>query len=339
VKLALKNGETVTLKVELLAGKLLVVQDGKVVAEQPVPLAPTLKNSLERRSIEWVLKMGGVVNMPEKSCKQISDLPSGQLRPNHIALPHSSAMGGLVETVLTDADLEHLRHLPDSVRHFDLRNHAYTDAGIQQLTGFPFAAKLAILDVRGPHLTDAALDHIDRCRELEEIRMASPNLTGTGFQKLRGLPRLRNLGIPYSAVQDAALADLVGLRLHHLELRGAQVTNEGMKHLAGLIELQGLGLYGAAGVSDAGVAHLTKLQQLRGLDLGGTQTTDEGLKLCAKLPLLTTLFLPGTMITDAGVDTLSTMKSLTHLIVNNTKISAGGLAKLRKALPKCKVDG
>ncbi|MFN3298542.1 bifunctional serine/threonine-protein kinase/formylglycine-generating enzyme family protein, partial [Caldimonas sp.] len=51
-KFVLKKGETVTLKVELLGGKLQVVQDGQVVAAREVPLAKSFKNSL---GMEFVL--------------------------------------------------------------------------------------------------------------------------------------------------------------------------------------------------------------------------------------------------------------------------------------------
>ena len=51
-KFVLKKGATVTLKVELLGGKLQVVKDGQVVASRAVPLAKTFKNTL---GMEFVL--------------------------------------------------------------------------------------------------------------------------------------------------------------------------------------------------------------------------------------------------------------------------------------------
>jgi serine/threonine protein kinase/formylglycine-generating enzyme required for sulfatase activity len=51
-KFVLKKGETISLKVELLGGKLQIVQDGQVVVARDVPLAKTFKNPL---GMEFVL--------------------------------------------------------------------------------------------------------------------------------------------------------------------------------------------------------------------------------------------------------------------------------------------
>jgi formylglycine-generating enzyme required for sulfatase activity/serine/threonine protein kinase len=51
-KFVLKKGETVTLKVELLPGKIQLVADGKVIGSQDLPLAGTFKNSM---CMEFVL--------------------------------------------------------------------------------------------------------------------------------------------------------------------------------------------------------------------------------------------------------------------------------------------
>ncbi|MCC6419073.1 MAG: protein kinase [Gemmataceae bacterium] len=319
--------ETVKVRLEPLAAA------GK---HQPPPAADP-----ERTAVEWVLKQGGTVGLADRRVwKQVTDLPGGSLRPVGISLPHRSTQNGIVGTVLTDHDLEQLRALPDSVRVLDLRGHAYTDAGIDRLTGSPFAARLAMLHLASPNLTDAGFDHLPRCQGLTtlHLRWLGPHFTGAGLKNLRRLPHLRELGISYTWVRDEGLAHLAGLKLHHLGLRGCvEISNEGLKAVGRLPELQALGLYGVERVSDAGVNHLRGLKQLHLLDLAHTRLGDEGLKPLANLSNLRTLYLGNTRVTDAGVDTLARMKTLTVLSVNGTQITSAGVEKLRKALPRCKI--
>ena len=54
-------------------------------------------------------------------------------------------------------------------------------------------------------------------------------------------------------------------------------------------------------VTDAGLKELAGLKSLQSLDLWGTQVTDAGLKELAGLQSLQTLYLAGTQVTDAGV--------------------------------------
>jgi len=68
--------------------------------------------------------------------------------------------------------------------------------------------------------------------------------------------------------------------LTHLEvlgLRGAKVTDAGLKDIRGLASLVDLDL-GDTGVTDDGLVHLKGLTNLDRLNLDGTQVTDEGLK-------------------------------------------------------------
>ena len=68
------------------------------------------------------------------------------------------------------------------------------------------------------------------------------------------------------------------------------------------------------GYTDAGLVHLKGLTKLEGLRLGFAQVTDAG---------------------------LTHLKGLTNLVVINledTKVTDVGIAKLRKALPNCKLE-
>src|SRR5262249_46388482 len=92
-------------------------------------------------------------------------------------------------------------------------------------------------------------------------------------------------------------------------LGGTKATDAGLKHLAGLRQLQMLRL-GKTKVTDAGLKHLAGLRQLHGLDLTNTKVTDAGLKHLGRLKQLQTLDLNYTELTDTGLKELAGLKQL-----------------------------
>jgi hypothetical protein len=70
----------------------------------------------------------------------------------------------------------------------------------------------------------------------------------------------------------------------------------------------------------------------------GPKITDAGLKEVAKLQQLKVLNLGDTEITDAGLKDLAKFKQLEGLVLDGTKITKADVAKLKKALPKCRIS-
>ena len=66
-------------------------------------------------------------------------------------------------------------------------------------------------------------------------------------------------------------------------------------------------------ITDAGLKELAGLKNLQRLDLSGTKITDAGLKELAGLKSLQTLDLAATQVTDAGLKELAGLKSLQSL--------------------------
>jgi hypothetical protein len=106
--------------------------------------------------------------------------------------------------------------------------------------------------------------------------------------------------------------DAPGKPVVTVELTGSKVTDDVLKELKDLKQLQTLGL-GATGVTDAGLKELKSLKQLHTLILLGTDVTDAGLKELKDLKQLKTLVLSKTKVTDAGITDLK--KNLPDLVV------------------------
>jgi internalin A len=98
-----------------------------------------------------------------------------------------------------------------------------------------------------------------------------------------------------------------------LSLDYTEVTDAGLKELAGLKQLQSLDIGRCKGVTDAGLKELAGLKQLQTLDLGLTPVRGAGLKELAGLKQLQTLDLGECKVTDAGLKELASLKQLQTL--------------------------
>ncbi len=136
------------------------------------------------------------------------------------------------------------------------------------------------------------------------------------------------LDLRHTEVTDAGLKELAGLKsLQTLDLWGSKVTDAGLKELAGLKSLQTLELRNTQ-VTDAGLKELARLKSLQSLNLWGTKVTDAGLKELAGLKSLQLLALGDTKVTDAGLKELAGLKSLQLLALFRTHVTDAGLKEL-----------
>ena len=90
-------------------------------------------------------------------------------------------------------------------------------------------------------------------------------------------------------------------------------------------------------LTDKEVPHLAGLKELETLGLDDTKVTDAGIKALKDLPKLKVLWLTNTPVTNACVGDLVRHKHLTKLHLEGTHIDAEGEAAIKRALPKCQV--
>jgi Leucine Rich repeat len=135
---------------------------------------------------------------------------------------------------------------------------------------------------------DAALPHVGRLFQLQELYVYSESVSDAGIANLKGLASLSDLWLTRTKVPDAALAHLKGLtKLTRLHLGETQVTDRGLAHLHGMTNLHYLDLRYAP-ITDAGLTHLKGLKELSELHVAWTQVTDAGLQeLKQALPRVT----------------------------------------------------
>jgi len=167
-----------------------------------------------------------------------------------------------------DDDLKKLAPLP-KLHELNLYDTAVTDAGLKHLARL---AQLRILYLNHTPVTDAGLVHLARLRGLHNLYLYGTLVSDAGLQHLAGL-QLYNLGVPDQACTDLGLKHyLAALQrpVKGLDLAEWPLSDEGLKHLAGLTQLRWLCLNRTL-ITDAGLKHLTGMTGLQDLNLTATE--------------------------------------------------------------------
>lgn len=161
-------------------------------------------------------------------------------------------------------------------------------------------------------------------------------------------------------VGDAVFNDLLDGSPSKLFLRRTAITDAGLSELRHNSGIEVLDLYGTA-VSDIGLTHISTLSSLKVLGLGNTEITDKGMSDIAKLSSLEKLSIPNNDLTDTGVSEvvglrmlrqinlehtkvtndvvtyLCRMEQLDEVRLSGTRVTATGVARLERAIPKCRI--
>lgn len=151
--------------------------------------------------------------------------------------------------------------------------------------------------------------------------------------------RLIDVDLDGKPVTDADLDNLTPLTdLKILNLSGSRITDDGLAKLAPLKRIKFLYLF-KTDITDAGLEHLKELPRLEVLCLDQTLITDAGLKSLEGLPRLEKLHVHSrAQLTDKSIESLSKHVRLFELKVGGPGFTEEGIARLREALPNCKVQ-
>ena len=246
-----------------------------------------------------------------------------------------------------------------------------SDAGMKQISGMEKLTGLNVELCRD--VTDRGFSHLGRSKKLSVLIAPGTSISRAGLEQLVSAPRLTALnlevcdgvtddccesvgrmtglralvlkktGFETDPITDDGLRQLSGLRnLELLSLYGNAVTNDGLKQLSPMSSLSDLDL-SLLPITDDAVAHLAKLPHLRRLELlysegfAGANITDAGLMRIGEFHQLTHLNLVGAKITDEGLSHLSQLSQLRHLQLANSTVTLSGVQRLQTELPKCEI--
>ena len=221
------------------------------ITTSPVTPTPPIAISQDRLVAEWVLKIGGnlqvvLANGQPAHVQRQGDLPN---QPFHISL-------------------------------IDLRdNHNFQNRHIAELSTLKGLRKLVLM---GTLVTDDALEHLAGLTTLEELNIAGTRINGSGFGYLN---RLDNLTVLLCGgcvhITDNSLVHLRSLdRLTTLGLIDTNITDAGLLHVGQFNALRELRLSGSGfqlKITDKGLRHLVNLKKLTQLTLRKTRVTARGI--------------------------------------------------------------
>jgi len=206
----------------------------------------------------------------------------------------------LWDSKVTDAGLKHLAKLKN-LKSLGLRGTKITDAGLKELVPL---TQLNRLELGGNFsITDAGMTTIAKIKSLRALDVYLTNVTDVGVKTLMANKNWQSLHFVNMKITDAGIAQLAGQKemrrlmlggrpgfsekvlpvvagmkqLRYLSLNQIPVTEAGLKSLAGLTDLEHVGLYGAK-IGDESVATLTAFKKVTFLDLRNTEITPRGVE-------------------------------------------------------------
>lgn len=152
---------------------------------------------------------------------------------------------------------------------------------------------------------------------------------------------IREIHLHWSCV-DEDLKCLTSLpALKKLTLDSTRISDEGLMHVGAIRSLEYLQIEGCRMVTDAGVGHLKGLVNLVELHVtGNVQIDNDAIASLGEMKNLTFLCLRDTGISDNGLTPLANHRHLRHIIIQGTKMTSDGVSQLIREMPQLEfVDG
>jgi hypothetical protein len=124
------------------------------------------------------------------------------------------------------------------------------------------------------------------------------------------------------------ISTLPGLK--GLLLKETQATDEGLRYIGKMTDLEELYIWDAKSITDAGVSHLSRLTNLKMVHIGNSNLTDDSLARISSLPRMEEMSLQQNHFSDEGLARLSGKERLKRLCIGlgDVRITDGGLAHL-----------
>ncbi len=221
----------------------------------------------------------------DKGLVHVKDIPSLRILSFHEGMSR-----------ITDSGLAYIADIPNLEMLCLHGIKDITDEGIEHLTKMRSLRKL---EIGSSQVTDKGLAYLAQIKTIERLDLPQDQhgITDTGLAHLGTLPNLRHLAITRihfidpkmnkEYYTDKGLAELSKCRLlEELNIGSPGITDEGMRHVARLINLKKLMLFGCENVTNEGLAQLTTLKSLKHLYITDSKITIGGLSHLNKIPAL-----------------------------------------------------
>ncbi len=196
------------------------------------------------------------------------------------------------------------------------------------------------------------------------IKREKKELPDDFLARLAALPEILSLGLENTIIAEPDWRNISKFpKLQYVLLGHSNITDDGVKYLSQLPELDTLSMGNTREITDAAIPHISKMPKLTNLKLGSTNITDQGLRKLAPVSKLDILELPNLKVTSVGVESLKNIPSLKIvtldwtnvddqaldflavlpnlqvLQLSRTQVTAAGMQRFREQHPNCAVTG
>lgn len=140
-----------------------------------------------------------------------------------------------------------------------------------QLGKLPRLQKTCFLSLEGTDVSDGAFKIAAQMPAIEHLNIAHSNVNGSGIKFLKSLKHLQVLRICNNVIKPAYLEDVTALTtLKWLDLRGLNLSDNDLKFLEKLPDLENILLAQNRNLTDDCLVHLKGLKKLHGIDIKDT---------------------------------------------------------------------
>ena len=295
--------------------KLNTVKGPIQVTFVPLTKEPT-GGDPHRQVVKWALDLGGRIAISESTASghlvsSLDELPAGTFRITTIDLFDNERV--------SDTSLQELHRLcPDlHVDYCYLEGTSITDTGLAHLAGFHIQK---VLVLNQTNTSDDGLIYLGKLKHLGSLSLGQTKITDDGVKQI------------------AQMSSRLGLT--RLDVSGISLTDQGLKYIGEIQDLQTLSLMTNPKITSQGLNHLTSLHQLHTLQLvNSIRISDTDCEMLGQFPLLHRLEFNGdpTQLTDKGLEHLGSLVNLTTLSVTNSAIRGSGFVHLQN-LPLSRLE-
>ncbi|TWT29624.1 leucine-rich repeat domain-containing protein [Blastopirellula retiformator] len=206
--------------------------------------------------------------------------------------------------------------------------------------GAPYLAdikSLRVLDISGTDFNDAAIEHLQKNVQLEELIANCTKVTGSGFSFFPSECALSDISIRGCPLTRFGLDSIVSLsRLRHLSFSSSEDSSN--VDLLGVQwpELETLD-FSEISISNEILKELSQIETLTWLRIDDTNLANVDLSVLNRLRNLRDLGLSSTGVSADAINGLVELSNLETLTLADNEIKTHELAPLRTALPNCDI--
>jgi internalin A len=231
-----------------------------------------------------------------------------------------------------DGDMKYVAQMKQ-LKSLSLMFARISGKGIKELAPLSGLEELLLNAV---HLSDADMKEIAKFKNLRVLNLNTVPISGDGLKALAGLAEMEDLNLAGIPLTDDDLKTLAPMKkLRKLSL-SSQLTDAGIKNLLAVEGLEELRLQRLK-ITDAAFADLARFGKLRRLEIYDIPLEGNGIGVLAKAAKLESLCLAGTKFAKANLDELTKLRNLRDFSYYGDSLTRADFAKLKAALPQCRV--